>query len=303
MRMDVVCGRARACPWALAVFTTLLAAPPPPALAWVCTIATAGGPNLAWAARSVTLSRSGVGDELDDPGLIDAALANASAAWTEVGCSDVALVLGPPTADRLVGFDWAAGSGMPQNKNILVFRNGDDDDPVDAWVHQLGALAITTVTFESNAGRLLDADIEMNDAQFRFSACDRCDVDFDLENTLTHELGHVLGLDHSADVEATMFASAPRGDVSKRTLHEDDVEGVCTVYPAGRPTGLCPGAGPRASPPDVRFSASGCSSGVQASSSAPVALAAVLAVIHQRRRCRRPEMACSARRPNPLTST
>src|SRR5204862_6586571 len=80
----------------------------------------------------------------------------------------------------------------------------------------------------------------------------------DLQNTLTHEFGHLLGLDHncygSADrsrgidqnghavpdcnrappavQEATMYASVMRGDVARRDLSADDIDGVCAIYPA-----------------------------------------------------------------------
>lgn len=230
-----------------------------PAHAYVCTQTSSDGPNLAWATRTVTLARSGLGDELNDPTVVEDTLAAAAASWSEVGCSDLELRIGSATSQRLVGFDWAAGSESPENQNILVFRNQTDGDPIDAWVHQLGALAITTVTFESNAGRLLDADVEINDVSFIFTACDDCAASFDLQNTLTHELGHVVGLDHSSDATATMFASAPRGDTSKRSLETDDADALCRVYPTGAPVGLCPGAGPREMPPDVRFTALGCS--------------------------------------------
>jgi hypothetical protein len=241
-----------------------------PVHAFTCTLAGGDGPNLAWDTRTVAVDRSGVGAELRDAVLIEEVMAASMDPWNRVGCSDIQLVVGPPTTDRLTGFDWAAGSGSPANHNILVFRNGDVSDPVDAWLHQLGALAITTVTFESHQGRLLDADIEMNDATFRFTACDGgqgCVVEFDLQNTLTHELGHVLGLDHSLIAEATMFASAPRADTSKRTLADDDEEAVCVVYPAGAAPGLCPGAPPRSPPPDVRFETTLCGAGP---SSAPL---------------------------------
>lgn len=254
---------ARAHVFALIVAVVIACGVTSPALAFTCTIAGGEGPNLAWDARTITLARSGVGDELDNPARIEEVLAASMAPWNAIDCSDVELVVGQPTDDRIAGFDWEAGSGSPENHNIVVFRGDEAGDPLDAWLHQLGALAITTVTFESSEGRLLDADIEMNDVTFRFTACDpgACNVDFDLQNTLTHELGHVLGLDHSSVVDATMFASAPRADVSKRSLSLDDEEAICVVYPQDAAVGLCPGAVPREPPPDVRFEPTVCGAG------------------------------------------
>ena len=59
----------------------------------------------------------------------------------------------------------------------------------------------------------------------------------DLENVFAHELGHYLGLAHSTEAEATMFASAVAGETLKRDLAADDVEGLCAAYPPGTPTG------------------------------------------------------------------
>ncbi|HZZ86095.1 MAG TPA: matrixin family metalloprotease [Anaeromyxobacteraceae bacterium] len=66
----------------------------------------------------------------------------------------------------------------------------------------------------------------------------------DVQNTVTHELGHVLGLAHPPDhPEDTMAATAAPGETSKRVLAADDVEGICSVYPAPKPSGGCATAG------------------------------------------------------------
>ncbi|MEC7923561.1 MAG: IPT/TIG domain-containing protein, partial [Planctomycetota bacterium] len=52
----------------------------------------------------------------------------------------------------------------------------------------------------------------------------------DLRGIATHEFGHVLGLDHSADRAATMYASAINRGQHMRTLHEDDIAGGESLY-------------------------------------------------------------------------
>lgn len=54
----------------------------------------------------------------------------------------------------------------------------------------------------------------------------------DVQNTVTHEIGHLLGLAHSDVAEATMFATTPSGETRKRDLHDDDVDGYRFVYAA-----------------------------------------------------------------------
>jgi MYXO-CTERM domain-containing protein len=55
----------------------------------------------------------------------------------------------------------------------------------------------------------------------------------DLRNTLTHEVGHLVGLAHVPDSQpaATMFARTTPGEIEKRSLSEDDIAGVCAIYP------------------------------------------------------------------------
>lgn len=63
----------------------------------------------------------------------------------------------------------------------------------------------------------------------------------DVQNTVTHELGHVLGLAHpNPYTGATMSATAPPGETSKRVLTPSDVNGICTIYPVGyTPSNAC----------------------------------------------------------------
>lgn len=237
-----------------------------PTRAFVCTRSFADGPSLSWQGRDVTLRPSDrVGRDVSTGALAEA-VAFASAQWSAEACSDLQLNVGAVTGERRVGFDWRAGSDGEENQNIIVFRGGREVSEADAWFHPLGAIAITTVTYVRSTGRILDADIELNDSNFSFSSCEPdesgCVVTHDLKNTLTHELGHVLGLDHppASQVgaeEATMFASARAGDLGKRTLAPDDVAGLCTLYPAEQENGECYGV-ERPTPTNLRVVEAGC---------------------------------------------
>jgi hypothetical protein len=115
------------------------------------------------------------------------------------------------------------------NANILIFRD-------DKWPHTddntTDTIALTTVTYDTDTGGIYDADIEVNTANFTFST-DGVGTATDLQSVLTHESGHFLGLAHSTDAEATMFAFY-NGGTSLRTLSDDDVSAICDVYPPGR---------------------------------------------------------------------
>jgi hypothetical protein len=139
-------------------------------------------------------------------------------------------------------------------------------------------IALTTVTYSPSSGQIFDADLEINAwggasgsvnsatgpsdgwyfsclSPLARSLCssygqDGCDA-MDLQNTVTHEAGHFIGLAHpcevgeagnecvQADVPTTMYPRAMMGEYEKRSLDPDDRTGVCDVYPAGAATLRC----------------------------------------------------------------
>jgi len=52
----------------------------------------------------------------------------------------------------------------------------------------------------------------------------------DLEQTMVHEIGHCLGLDHSNKSNAIMYASVTSGAPEDRLLHSDDISGIQSLY-------------------------------------------------------------------------
>jgi len=167
--------------------------------------------------------------------------------------------------------DEAAPKAGLDYTNALVFRVTSWCAPTDGpgmCSYASEALAITSVFVAKSDGRILDADIEVNAKNFVWTdleANPSLVKDQDLQNALTHEMGHLVGLDHTcysdgqfpiptdnagneipscnnapAAVQATtMFASANPGDTAKRTLEPDDVQGVCDIYPVAQNPNLC----------------------------------------------------------------
>jgi hypothetical protein len=106
--------------------------------------------------------------------------------------------------------------------NVVLFHD-------DAWPAELipGAVAQTVIHTDAT-GHYRDADIHLNGVDFRFSL-DGAAGTLDLRSILTHELGHALGLGHSSDPRATMFATG--SGLRWRSLEKDDIDGVCSLYP------------------------------------------------------------------------
>lgn len=158
------------------------------------------------------------------------------AAWREPDCSDFQAVEGDPTENATVEYDQS--DGWTGNMNLVVWRD-------DEWPHMSGrhSFALTSVTYKSSNGRIIDADIELNTAESTYTYFEESRVGetdkVDLGNALTHEVGHFLGLDHSSEREATMYSSARSGEIKKRSLERDDIRGLCAIYPAGDDPAQC----------------------------------------------------------------
>lgn len=175
-------------------------------------------------------------------------------------CGNLTLSEGPHSSSRSIGLLTDGG-----NENLILFRTVlcsqvvDAGEPClgsascgnlyDCWDNASGVLALTTVTFRSQDGVIVDTDVEMNAAQAFFTTVDAppCDpaaeslscVGNDTQSTATHEFGHTLGLDESPDPTSTMYRYEAVGETSKRVLDPSSRQFVCDVYPHGRPSQDC----------------------------------------------------------------
>ncbi|MCC7380649.1 MAG: matrixin family metalloprotease [Deltaproteobacteria bacterium] len=215
----------------------LCSAAPPSAMAFRCSrVGAQHGPSLIWGSRQIDWwAAEELTRDLVDRAATLAAIQAGYAAWADVDCSDLELRY----AGMQAGLRAEATKEGP-NQNIIAFVPR-------GWPYDPLVIGVTTSAYDPETGVLYDADIELNDQHFLFTlaelGCNAEPGSMDLQNTVTHEVGHVIGLDHppnSQQYEATtMFASAPPCEISKRTLEADDRLGICTIYPAGQPTQQC----------------------------------------------------------------
>lgn len=232
-------------------------ATPRPAAAWQRSRAFGGsGPALFWCASNIPFAINGQGSKDAGESSLEAARL-AFETWAQASCTDLRFRdLG--TTPRIdVGFH----PGAADNLNLVVWRESScaqvlaPSDPCfqdgscgsqhGCWDYSPSAIALTTLSYRTATGEIIDADIELNGAGFVFTTSDgppcsspppqpavSC-VATDVLNTLVHEVGHLIGLDHSAAAAASMYSTAPLGETSKRTLDQDDIDGECAVYPKG----------------------------------------------------------------------
>ena len=104
-----------------------------------------------------------------------------------------------------------------------------------AFVFSFDSTGVEPTSCQRNiefAGQILETDIVFN-PDFPFSTSDVTPTtDFDLQAVATHEIGHLVGLDHTGLMRGTMFPFGDRGKNQDRVLSTDDQIGVSTIYPA-----------------------------------------------------------------------
>jgi Matrixin len=154
--------------------------------------------------------------------------ATAFAKWTGTTCATGGRVsidtkdLGPVACDQV---QYSSDQG---NQHVIIFHD-------DTWPHEGDAnttLALTTMTFDPDTGEIFDADMEINSTSaIPLSLSQTVPPNgYDFQSIITHETGHFLGMAHSSDTDATMFARYMPGSQTMRDLAADDTAGICSVY-------------------------------------------------------------------------
>lgn len=150
----------------------------------------------------------------------DLAIRQSFAAWQDLPGSKIAFVENTSAAARKVS-DWKGSS------HLVVF---DEDGDPDLLPPGSGIVAITPLSFFSDTGKIADADIVLNGADFTFTTTLQAGS-FDVWATTTHEVGHFIGLDHAGLATSTMWPFEPPQGFALRTLARDDAAGAEALYP------------------------------------------------------------------------
>jgi hypothetical protein len=228
------------------------------------------------------------------------------------GCSYITFKVDQPDGGRVAGRD-----GI----NLVTFLE-------DQWGRESNgsfieyspsAQALTTLFYVNNPslpqdGQILDADTEVDAKYYTFGILDgrnppQCDqntngclpgtpCEADIRNTLVHEFGHMLGLDHTcydmaprsdgtipprpldnngqpvplcgspdlapSVLNSVMYNFAECNEVSKRMPAPDDVNAICAIYPLAQGVPACKRA-------PIVITKGGCACSVASAPDAPSA--------------------------------
>jgi MYXO-CTERM domain-containing protein len=217
-------------------------------------------PTITWQLSSVGNPKSTDAQKQEEFAAIRASFQS----WQDVfaSCGNLRFQEGPVVDDRKVGYEMKG-----ENRNIVLFRSrscvgvvpaGDkcEDEETcgnvyDCWDGTSNTIALTLTTYDEKSGIIYDSDIELNAAGYDFSTVDgplcgtpgiptntAC-LSTDVQNTMTHEIGHLVGLDHSQATGSTMFPQARQGDLSKREIDDGSQAFVCLTYPRNQASQSC----------------------------------------------------------------
>lgn len=167
--------------------------------------------------------------EIDDKGTVDAAnfigpinefeaIQNSFAVWRNIHESEIDFEFAGATTNAV--------TSATDNRNVLRW--------VDANI-SAGVFAVTITTFNTTTGQITDADMQLNDRDFTWDVLGPTGTQGQIgramiEQVVTHEIGHFIGLDHPANSASTLYFTTGAGLINQVSLEVDDRAPIIQSY-------------------------------------------------------------------------
>lgn len=237
------------------VAVVLIGLHPAGAHAFECTSGKTCATTLKWPERTLRYTVRLPPEGEDRRAEFEAATAEAFGVWSAPACTDLAFI-----HERTV----IQASELENENEVALILSG--------WQTELGnhrdAVGLTTVGYTGSNGHIGRGRIEINEEHFDLADADtECPARpvRDLASVLVHEAGHFIGFAHPCEYVfdedekrcgrpfctallengqppediTTMWPNIDTCDTRYRTLTVDDLDGLCTIYPAGTEARAC----------------------------------------------------------------
>lgn len=162
------------------------------------------------------------------------------------GCADAGSFQGPINEFQAVQDAFANWRNVNESEINFEFTgattnevtSANDNRNVVRWVGSnisTGVFAVTITTFDTTTGRIVDADMELNDRDFTWDTLGATATQgivgrSMIENVVTHEIGHIVGLDHSQVSASTMYFASSPGLIEQTLIDRDTRAPIISDY-------------------------------------------------------------------------
>jgi hypothetical protein len=165
----------------------------------------------------------------------------------DAGCADSAIFTTTTTEFEAIQDSFARWRGIRESNLDFEFDGSVSPGATDANDNintirfvgnniTAGVFAVTITTFDTATGEITDADMELNDRDFTWNTLGPTGSAgipgrAVIENVVTHEIGHMVGLDHPLNSQSTMYYASSSGFISQASLERDDLAEIIADYP------------------------------------------------------------------------